>query len=157
MTSRTRSNQAMEDLENAVIRQAESMGYEPGSDEFAEMVYERIAKPENRMLGHLRNKRQAVRMDLMVDSVDQKYVHYLLIKDLVHWSKLNKGMNITHAASILQIDIKRLHDLGEQSESFGFDNFVSLLDGTDDRVMSSMWPEQLDEGGSMTGHHQYES
>ncbi len=156
-TSKTHANMAMEELENAVIRQAESMGFEPGTDEFADLVMKKIIVPELRTIRQSTGKRAPIRTEQYLDQIDAKYVHSIALKRIGHWCKVNKGMNIGHAVQILHIDYDALLNYGRQSEIAGYGNFAKLLDGTEDYTYSSFWPDDIGDGCSRRGNHRSES
>ena len=155
MTTKTLDNQAMEDLQNAVIRQAESLGMNPGDDEFEVFVMDRIVKPELRMMKAVRGpSHKSIRTDVFIDGIDTKWVHQRLLKSMAHWCKLNKGMYMSNAARILGYDERRIKTLGEQHEQAGLgSDFSKLLDGSDDRIDSAFIPDTLSDGGSRTSTH----
>ena len=147
MTSKTHLNSAMEALENAVIRQAESMGMNPGSDEFEQLVRTRIIEPERKSMTHLRGKSSCVHADVFLSNIDNKWVHQKLLRSLLHWCRVNAGIHITTAAHILGYNEYRLRELGEQCLSAGIGpDFSKMLNGMDDTAKHAFHPELLNEG-----------
>lgn len=146
MVSKTHANQAMEDLQNSVIRQAKSMGIDPGTDEFEDLVMRKIVEPEQRTLKHLRGPKSVVRADMFLSEVDSKYVHSLFIDRLRHWCKVNKGMHLSNASRILQMCPMQIKHLGEMSKVQGHEDFSGWLDGSDDTTYSGVHPDDIHGG-----------
>lgn len=141
---------AMEELENAIIRQADSMGMEPGTDEFEDFVMRRIFIPENRSIKASKGSSFKIRFDYAVTDIDAKFVQYRYVRSLYRWCKLNKGICLGHAAEILQMDPETIKSMGLRGDAFGFGNFATMLDGSDDGTYNTSHPDVMSEGNRGT-------
>jgi hypothetical protein len=143
----TEKRNTISELEDCLIRQAESMGLSPGSYEFERMVINRIVNPEVNLMHAVRgSKYRSIRSETFMDSIDNKWRNLIHIKKTMKWAKLNKGMNLNRAADILGTTPAVLINLGQEASGLGMENHVPGLDGSDDRTDCSPVPGFMGSG-----------
>jgi hypothetical protein len=137
----------MQQLEDSIIRQAESSGIEIGTDEFYKFVYDRIIRPEVKTQTAVDGKRaKPIRTDVYIPMIEGRLLRLRFLISLSKWCKRNAGMTRRDAADILQLDERNLGEMGEECfEAFGFDP-IKLLDGSDRTHLHSHHPEHMTDG-----------
>jgi hypothetical protein len=141
---------SLNDLENAVIRQAESMGYSPGSPEFEDLVMSKIVNPELKMGKAVRGPEyKCLRTDIYLTSIDEKWLKQMKLKSYLKWCTLNRGTSMNRACEILGTNEEWLRELGRQCLESGIGpDFSKMLDGTDNATLHAPHPTMLDDGCS---------
>lgn len=141
----------MKELEDCILRRAESMGLEGHSEEFESLIMEKIIKPENRMMQSVRSdnvgKNISLKPDYYLAAMELKYNHRKKLRYLAKWAKLNHGISISSAERIIGTDRGSIEKLGREAMEFGLGDFCKdHITGEDDCTSYGVHPELMSDG-----------
>lgn len=148
--------QALKQLENAIIVQADSLGLEVGSGDFDIFCKKKILEPDNDLMNHAADNgkntyKGNIRDIIWLPHMEERYLYFKYLKTLVKWARRNKGMTLSSATRALNLrsefvdtgvdknntQLEMIKRQAKHAMEFGFPNILEWLDGSDDSLFSS--------------------